>query len=326
MTTLQIWTESTMSEKSFITEWRRRLNEGQQGVVLVEVGHPLEIYVGASDLEHPLVQIRSTVKPKLPEISELVLISRKEISDHWVMSLNLQDRRFTDVFMRLVTHLVTASRGDATQTAAWASVDDVLDEWKRLLRPRAPGVLSLEELRGLVGELWLLLNRFAAVMPLDQAMAGWLGPLNAPQDFWYEKSGFHEAKAIGPTATRVKISSAHQLDEPGMELLVLQLPQVAESDAGATNLRQLVDRARSALLAAGFATDELEFRLKRMGVDIHHPFYGDNWFRVAAVESFAVGDAFPAVRHSALQPGVDRVRYTLQRSAIAPFLTATDLI
>ena len=41
------------------------------------------------------------------------------------------------------------------------------DEWKRLLRARPTGVLSLEELRGLVGELWLLLNRFAASMPID---------------------------------------------------------------------------------------------------------------------------------------------------------------
>lgn len=315
-----------MSESSFVAGWRDRLNEGQLGVVLVEVGHPLEIYVGVSDLGHPLVQIRSTVKPNVPELSDLVLVSRKESGGHWVLSLNLQDSRFTDVFMRLVTHLVSASRNDSTPETAWVSVEEVLDEWKRLLRARPMGVLTLEALRGLIGEMWLLLNRFGSRMSIDAAIAGWLGPLNAPQDFWYEGSGFHEAKAIGPTATQIKISSAHQLDEPGMELLVLQVPQVADGDAGAINLVSLVEQVKNALTVAGLPLAELELRLKQMGVDITHPFYSDTWFRVAVVESFAVGDEFPAVRHSALPGGVDRVRYSLQRTAIAPFLTATDLV
>src|SRR5437660_1612592 len=104
------WTAPTMSEISFLTGWRRRLADGQLGVVLVEVDHPLEVYVGASDLGHPLVQVRSTVKPRLPELSDLVLVNRKESGGHWVLSLTLQDSRFAEVFLRLVAHLVAASR------------------------------------------------------------------------------------------------------------------------------------------------------------------------------------------------------------------------
>ena len=320
------WTGPTMSEATFLTGWRRRLAEGQLGVVLVEVDHPLEIYVGASDLGHPLVQIRSTVKPRLPELSDLVVVSRKESGGHWVLSLALQDPRFAEVFLRLVAHLVAASRDKGTPQAAWTAVDALLDEWKRLLRARPMGVLSLEELRGLIGELWLLLNRFAMVMPITQAIAGWLGPLNAPQDFWYEESGFHEAKSIGPTATHLRVNSASQLDEPGMELIVLQVPQVAETATGAVNLLTLVGQATAALKAADASADDFELRLKRMGVDMSQPFYADNWFRTTVVETFVVTEDFPAIRQSNLPEGVVRVRYSLSRNSIAPFLVKTHLI
>ena len=51
-----------MRRRSF-TDWRTRLGPDSMGVVLVDADHPLEIYVGASDFGHPLVQIRSKVKP-----------------------------------------------------------------------------------------------------------------------------------------------------------------------------------------------------------------------------------------------------------------------
>lgn len=313
-----------MSERTFLADWKARLKTGQLGVVLVEAGHPLEIYVGASDLGLPLVQIRSKVKPSLPEISELVQVTRQQQGEHWLLSLTLQDARFSDVFLRLVTHLVSASRRDSKPESAWKSVAAVLDEWKRLLQMRPQGLLNIDELRGLVGELWLVLHRFAKVMPIDQVIAGWLGPLGAPQDFWYELTGFHEAKSIGPSVTRIKISSAHQLDEQGMELLVLQVPQVASSETGAVNLIALVEDVSAQLSVLSDGTAELDVRIKRLGVDLEHPYYADTWFRVNAVETFNVIEGFPAIRHSGLQDGVARVRYSLDRSAIAPFLVATQ--
>lgn len=315
-----------MSEHRFLADWKARLKAGQPGVVLVEAGHPLEIYVGASDLGHPLVQVRSRVKPDLRQISELVLVTRQQHGEHWVLSLNLQDARFTDVFLRLVTHLVSASRKDPTAESAWKSVDAVLGEWKRLLQIRPHGLLSLEELRGLIGELWLVLHRFARQMPIEQAIAGWLGPLNAPQDFWYESTGFHEAKSIGPSATRIKITSAHQLDEQGMKLLILHVPQVAESETGAINLVGLADEVSALLPGPGDSANELDLRIKRLGVDLGHPYYADTWFKITAVETFNVSEDFPAIRHSTLEDGIDRVRYSLDRNAIAPFLVATERV
>ena len=112
----------------------------------------------------------------------------------------------------------------------------VFDEWRRLLKPRASGLLSMEELWGLVGELWLILNKFSTTRSIEAAIEGWLGPMGLPQDFWYDGDGFREAKAIGPS-TRVKISSEHQLDADDLELIILQIANTDEQTVGAINVR-----------------------------------------------------------------------------------------
>lgn len=313
-----------MTETTFPSAWRSRLVAGQHGVVLVDASHPLEIYVGADGSGNPLLQIRSKVKPQLPELSELVLVSRHEVDGAWILSLALQDPRFSEIFLRLTSHLVTASQTEPNETEAWRTVTEVLNAWKRLLRARPPGLLSLEELRGLVGELWILLNRFATVMTPADALAGWLGPLGAPQDFWYEASGYHETKSIGPSSPYIKISSAEQLDQPDMELLVLHIPQAVETDSGATNLVRLVDQAENTLSAAGGSTVDLHLRLNRLGVEIEMPYYTDTWFTFTTLETFRVVPVFPAIRAGELPAGVERVRYSLDRKAVAPFLISTE--
>src|SRR4051794_12513546 len=126
-------TGAMMIETTFLSAWRSRLLAGQHGVALVDANHPLEIYVGADGSGNPLLQMRSKVKPRLPEVSELVLVSRHEVDGAWILSLALQDLRFSEIFLRLTSHLVTASQNEPNETEAWRTVAEVLEAWKRLL-------------------------------------------------------------------------------------------------------------------------------------------------------------------------------------------------
>lgn len=163
---------------------------------------------------------------------------------------------------------------------------------------------------------------------MDEALIGWLGPLSAHQDFWYESTGLHEAKSVGPTMSAVKISSEYQLDALGeaLELVVLSLADAVEDSSGAVNLVGLVAQVRAALEALSANDDELQIRLAHMGVDIDHRYYADNWFLVTSLSNYAVTDDFPAVRASELPPGVVRVNYRIELGAIEPFKTSTQQI
>jgi hypothetical protein len=178
----------------------------------------------------------------------------------------------------------------------------------------------MEELRGLVGELWLLLNEFCTTRPISSALEGWLGPMGLPQDFWYAEDGFHEAKSIGPATTRIKITSESQLDCDDLELLVLSVANTDEQTVGAVNLPILVTRVLQALTDEALGPEPLTERLERLGVDLAEAFYQDTWFVVADVTSYeASGDDFPALRASTLPQGVNGVTYQIELSSLEDF-------
>lgn len=310
-----------MSDTSLIDGWRTGLDSHAPGLHLADPLHPLEMYVGAADTGAARFVVRSKVKPTKPVLSEIVLVERHEDSSHrWNLVFTLQDRKFREVFLRLFDDCHSRSADAPNEAVALDSIGAVIDEWRRLMKPRQMGRLSMDELRGLIGELWLVSNRFSLSRSMEAAVVGWLGPLGLPQDFWYPEDGFHEAKSIGPLTTRIKVTSEQQLDAADLELLVLRVANTDDAAEGAVNLLKLVSKLRAGLTAEAISHDILEERLTALGVDLGDPFYEDTWFVVSSLTRYSVTDGFPAIRASGLPEGLDRVKYQLTVSDLAEFL------
>jgi hypothetical protein len=309
-----------MSE-SLMDAWRTRARE--IGMHLVDSDHPLQFFIGRDDNSRARAVIRSEIKPQKPNLSGLVHIDRfEDQSDMWNLSLVLQEPKFEQVFIRLVDDMHARTASAPNQAVAADRVSSIIDEWRRLLQARPMGLLTLEELRGLIGELWLLLNWFSRDRGLPEALEGWLGPLGLPQDFWFEQGGHYEAKSIGPATTSVKISSAEQLDPPDLKLLVLLIAGTDETQPGALNLPILVSRIHAILMEAGASSQPLLDRLDHLGVDLDQQFYQDMWFVISSVSAYEVTQDFPAIRASSLAMGIDRVRYQIDLNSIEPFRTS----
>lgn len=311
-----------MSDLDSENSWLGDLAHGTTGVKLVEVDHPLEIYVGADDAGRAKLQIRTGEQPKIPPLSELVVVDRMKTHDSWLLSLTLQDPRFNEVFVRLTSHLVDRSRVTKTEAAALDALSQVFDQWRRLLQPKPVGRLSLEALRGLVGELWFLLEVAAVARGTADAVEGWSGPLGSPQDFWYPDAGSSEIKAVGISARDIRISSAEQLDVEGMELVVIVVEQVSECTTSSVSLVDLVSRVSSKLNAEGADHDGLELRFRRLGVDLNDPFYADTSFVIENTSRYTVTEEFPAIRASQLPSEISHVQYTLARASLESFKSA----
>ena len=308
-----------MSE-NLLHRWREYLGAGDAGLHLADSTHPLQVFIGKTDICTPRMVIRTSEKPGIPTLSNIVLVERYEDqTGKWNLSLTLQDSRFEEVFLRLVDDAHARSSGAGNEHMALDRVRVVFDEWRRLLKPRALGVLSMEELRGLVGELWLLLSEFVGPRSMEAAVEGWLGPLGLPQDFWYPEDGFHEAKAVGPSTTCVRISSENQLDQDDLELLVLHVGNTDEQTVGAVNLPGLATRVIDKLAAEAASFDPFHERIERLGVKLGEAFYSDTWFVVKQMTGYDVRDTFPAIRASALPTGVQRVAYQIELAAIQEF-------
>lgn len=316
-----------MPESVLIESWRRYLAVGTPGLHLADSSHPLHIFIGTTDAGSPRMVIRTAVKPTKPNLSNLVLVERYEdASGKWNLDFVLHDKKFSEVFLRLADDIHARSRNALSEPTALDRVSVVIDEWRRLLRPRAAGLLSMDELRGLIGELWLVENRFSVSRPIGTAVAGWLGPMGLPQDFWYAEDGYHEAKAVGPATAHVRIASEHQLDVDELQLLILQVATVTEQTPGAVNLPTIVLRIRSALAEDGASTDDLDSRLDRLGIDLAEPFYQDTWFLVSRVNDYRVDVAFPRIAASTLPGGIGRVSYQLELADLEPFKISEQVV
>ncbi len=310
-----------MSDSSLLDAWRAFLKAPDSGLHLVDPHHVLRIFVGKTDQGAPRMVIRSGVKGVKPSLSSVVLVERYEDEgDMWNLSFTLQDPKFTEVFLRLADDVHVRTAQAPNETAALDRVSMVIDEWHRLLKPRPTGLLSMEELRGLVGEVWLLLNEFSVTRPMDAAVEGWLGPMGLPQDFWYQETGYHEAKAVGPSTTRLRISSEAQLDATPLELLVVQVSNTAEGAPGAMTLTTLAGRITAAMTELGVVADPFNDRLRQLGVNTGETFYDETWFVVTRLEAYEVGSEFPAIRASRLDPRISRVNYQLELATLGGFL------
>lgn len=316
-----------MSSTQLLSTWREHLHAAAAGLHLVDSDHPLQVFVGCNDAGAPRMVLRGSSRPTKPTLSDVVLVERYEDgSGKWNLSFTLQHRKFEEVFLRLADDLHARSSPSPNEQTAWDKVGVVFDEWRRLLKPRPSGLLTMEELRGLIGELWLVQNEFAASHGIAGAIEGWLGPMGLPQDFWFEDYGYCEAKAIGPATTRVRISSEHQLDEDELVLSVIRIGNTDESGVGSVNLPVLVTRVRGLLAEEGEPADALDERLSRLGVDLAEPFYSDTWFVVSTVTNYDVNAAFPRIIASTLPTGVTRVTYQIDLADIEPFEQAGTVI
>ena len=317
-----------MSDSSLVSKWRSYLSSSAVGLHLVDNSHPLRFFIGTTEQGRPRAAIRCDVKPRMLTLSDVVLVERfEDQSGKWNFSLTLQDPKFTEVFLRLVDDMHARSADAPNELVAMDRVAAVIDEWRRLLKARPSGLLSMEELRGLVGELWLLLNEFNSSRTIAASIDGWLGPLGLPQDFWFSDDGYHEAKSTGPATTHIKISSEFQLDSDALSLLVLLVANTAEQTAGAVNLPTLCNRVVAALASEALGDEALNERLARLGVDLKEPFYHDTWFVVSRVTRYEVRPEFPAIRASSIGHGISRVKYQIDLAAIEEFkLSSTEVV
>lgn len=311
--------------ESLISTWRVLNPQPGAGLHLVDTNHPLEFYVGRTDLGRPRLVIRGATKPQMLSLAGVVLVERfEDQGGKWNLSFTLQDGKFEEVFLRLADDMHARSASAPNEKVAADRVSAVVDEWRRLLKPRPMGLLSMEELRGLVGELWLVQSWFSRNRSVSETVEGWLGPLGLPQDFWFAEDGHAEAKAIGPATTRIRISSAEQLDAESLRLLVLLVANTDEKQASAVNLPMLASQVKAALAEEGFDDAPLQERFLRLGVELGEPFYADSWFVVSQVDVYEVSRDFPAIRASELPEGVDRVKYQIVLSDIAPHKISSE--
>jgi hypothetical protein len=236
--------------------------------------------------------------------------------------LTLGERSHLDIFETLCRDVVSAGEAvEDLQSALQRAVRRTV-RWHHLLRGGGRG-LSIEEQRGLVGELALLRELVAEVGPVAAAEA-WRGPEESAKDF--ELPGFYiECKARRSAAhPKVRISSEAQLMDIPDARLFLRVQDVDTAlDGDGMTLTEHVAQTDALFRRDFVAHDIWEQRLLGTAYDPDEVEQNRTW-HLGVVRMFEVGEGFPRLVPP-LPEGVDAVEYLIRLADCADFQTSSSL-
>jgi len=258
----------------------------------------------------------SEIKP-LPRLRHLDLAYRT-IAGHNSLVLLLKDEEQRELFGSLCRDIVDAGTAGSDNADALNRTIRRTVRWHHLLRGGKTGVLSLEEQRGLLGELQFLLHLVDLIGP-RAAIEAWKGPLGSSKDF--ELGGcLVEVKARrGAAKPFVQISSEDQLsDVEGSRLfLVVTAVDAVVKPAGMTltdHVRELED------MFSLFDPDAYalwEEAITATGFDFEDDYSERRWL-IGSSLHFEVIEGFPRIANPP-PAGVSAVRYSIGLDACSPF-------
>ncbi|WP_197041890.1 PD-(D/E)XK motif protein [Sandarakinorhabdus oryzae] len=268
---------------------------------------------------------------KLPKPKGLTVEIVDAVEGRKTLMLRLLDTQQRDIFLKLSEDIILAAEGAETEAEAVAVALARTWRWHHLLKGGAGGKLGEEEQKGLIGELLVLKRYLLPIFNPITAVSAWLGPIGSPKDFEIGRVAI-EAKARRGTATPfVKISSEHQLDEVGCDVLFLhvveldRLPVEADPDL-ALSLTSLADQIRVSLQAADqTAVEAFEACLISAGVRPEDDYSDDLWIEGRS-RVFEVKDGFPRVTAQSAGAGVRGVQYSIDLAACEPFAVLSTTI
>lgn len=189
--------------------------------------------------------------------------------------------------------------------------------WKELFGKRQSQILDKQEIKGLVGELSELKNRFIPLYGFKDAICGWRGPLLGHKDFeiidtWYE------IKTVNSGATQIIISSLEQLESDiDGHLCVVKMDETSENNENATNLNKLVLQITD-MIEDPEVLDEFRVKLAQVGYSLN-PEYDSFCYSIMSSEMFSVNDKFPRLRRDYISPAIGNAKYTILLAGISEY-------
>ncbi|WP_221714106.1 PD-(D/E)XK motif protein [Sphingobium xanthum] len=274
-----------------------------------------------SDRAEPALILRlsagSTEIAPLPKMRSLD-IRYRDVPGGRALVILLREPEQQELFETLCKDVVKAGEAASSADDAHARSTRRTLRWHHLLRGGRFDLLSIEEQRGLVGELHFLSHLCDLIGP-RAAIEAWKGPEGSAKDFEIDRCLVEIKARRGAARPHVQISSEDQLADVVGTRLFLNVYDVdaAIKPAGMT----LTDHVRAA--EARFSDADMtafgmwEAAIEAAGFDFEDDYSERRW-TIGRIQQFEVVDAFPRVAVP-LPSGVGSVRYSIALDACQPF-------
>ena len=265
---------------------------------------------------------------QLPRLRDIeVTLSPSDESGTQLLALKLLDSNQRDIFQTLCQDIISAATQAESEAAAVSAALSRTWRWHHLLRGGRGTLLSPEEQKGLLGELFVLERLLLPRMDASSAVTAWRGPLGTPKDFEIARVAIEAKTRRGGATPSVSITSESQLDESGVDSLFLHVVELDEApmdgNQGVT-LHDVAERIRGRLhTVEPGSTGILETRLSAAGYRMEDDYSGHRWLE-GATRIYLVSGNFPRITSGEVRSGVSSVRYSVSLADCEPFATSVS--
>lgn len=252
----------------------------------------------------------------LPKMRHLELAYR-DVAARRSLMLVLRDPEQKELFCSLCLDIVRAGEAASDNADALRRAIQRTLRWHHLLRGGKAGKLSLEEQRGLMGELRFLSRLIDLVGP-RAAIESWKGPAGASKDFELDGCLVEVKARRGAAKPHVRISSEDQLsDVPGCRLFLLVSPvDAVVKPHGLTLTDHVRDLDKLFATADPEAYSLWEEALSSAGFDFADDYSERRWV-IGGNQFYEVAPGFPRLTPP-IPAGVSSVTYSIGLEACAP--------
>jgi hypothetical protein len=293
--------------------------------------HPLDFFRGRNHAGQYIFALTADEGcrelPKPPKLNGIDISVERLLSDGARLVLTLEDRDQFDIFRALCGHLLDAT-ADHPRGASGRGLRLVLRrlaDWHNMLRRRREGLLTTEEIIGLVGELLFLRDQVMPRAGVSGGVTAWRGAHRDEQDFVLGACQIEVKTQRSTSDHRLLISSEAQLDTASSRLLLCH-QTVAPSLTGdaAISLNALIDDLAREVTADGpVVLEQFETALEACRYARREEYDEPKWL-LTDRRLFEVRDDFPRLTPAMLPAGVHAVSYSILLSACQSFAVDLD--
>ena len=261
--------------------------------------------------------------PRLPKLKNLTINFRQAVGGS-AFVLGLKEKNQLEIFQTLCLDVINAGEAGTDISNALSRTIQRTRRWYHLLHGGKNQGLSVEDQRGLIGELAFLRDLTNELGP-ETAIEAWTGPTGSSKDF--ELIGTCIEVKTRRTAAKpfISISSADQLEDVEGCILCLRVANVTSAVLPeGKSLHDHVQMTEKLFIRSGNSFETWEEMLYATGYDPEND-YDDRRWLLGTVTNYDVKDNFPRIV-SPLATGLKDIRYSISLNECEAFKLDIELI
>lgn len=287
-----------------------------------DISH-LHCYAATNHITGQHLYIMSVSKNvEIPELNNYrfkgVAIFSVKTDEFCELNIYLLDADLKDVFSLFIQNILEDVAKSVTESEAVTNTLNVISKWKKLFDKINFKGLSIEQQKGLIGELLFINHLLDSQKSPSIILDAWTGPDFEDKDFVFGANGI-EVKLTSSKYPKIKITNEGQLDTQNLNELFLILYTVEDVKIDGFTLNSLINQTQQKL---SLNVDQINFfneRLMLLGYLEDDKEYYSKMYSLKRTHSYYISDEFPKIIKNQLPVGVYNTSYFVELSAVENF-------